>query len=140
MRNWGNAVDTRAWPRTAARARRVLLVDDDRSVRECLAMALELEGHAVVQAEDGLDALLALRCGPRPDVIVLDLEMPVMTGWEFRDAQLRDPVIAGIPVVVVSSAAGRAVDATARLAKPFRVEDLLTVIDALAAKRAGEVQ
>jgi CheY-like chemotaxis protein len=139
MRNWGNAIDTRTFARTAARASRVLVVDDDASIRECLALALEIEGHAVAQAEDGLDALLALRCGPRPDVIVLDLEMPVMTGWEFREAQLRDPELAAIPVVVVSSATGLAVHADARLAKPFRMEELLEVIDALAARRSGEV-
>jgi CheY-like chemotaxis protein len=139
MRNWGNAIDTRTWTRTLARAVRVLVVDDDAGIRDCLALALELEGHAVAQAEDGLDALLALRCGPRPDVIVLDLEMPVMTGWEFREAQLRDPELAAIPVVVVSSAAGLAVNANARLAKPFPVEDLLQVIDALTGTRAGEV-
>jgi CheY-like chemotaxis protein len=139
MRNWGNAVDTRAWPRTVSRARRVLLVDDDRGIRECLTLALEIEGHTVIQAEDGLDALLALRSGPRPDVIVLDLEMPVMTGWEFREVQLRDPDLAGIPVIVVSSAFGIAVDANAHLPKPFRVEDLLQAIEALAARRAGGV-
>jgi CheY-like chemotaxis protein len=117
----------------------VLVVDDDASVRDCLALALELEGHDVHLAEDGFDALLALRSGPRPDVIVLDLEMPVMTGWEFREAQLRDAELAEIPVVVVSSAAGIAVSADARLGKPFEVDDLLQVIEALAACRAGEV-
>src|SRR5512138_1873874 len=70
--------------RIAPRRRVVLVVDDDRDVREALALALELGGYLTVRAGDGLDALLALRTGPSPDVIVLDLEMPIMSGWDFR--------------------------------------------------------
>jgi CheY-like chemotaxis protein len=111
----------------ATRRRTVLVVDDDEMVRESLALALELEGYATVRACDGIDALLALRTGARPDVILLDLEMPLMPGWEFRERQLADPDLATIPVVVVSSSP-RAVSADRRLQKPFDLDALLRVV------------
>lgn len=103
----------------------VLVVDDDELVRESLAVALELEGYEPVLAAHGVDALLALRTGSRrPDVILLDLEMPVMPGWEFRERQLSDPELASIPVVVVSSSS-HAVRAEHRLWKPFDLDALI---------------
>jgi len=107
--------------------RTVLVVDDDELVRESLSLALELEGYTAVQAAHGIDALLALRTGARPAVILLDLEMPVMPGWEFRERQLADPALADIPVVVVSSS-HRQVSATRRLAKPFDLDALLRTV------------
>jgi CheY-like chemotaxis protein len=109
----------------------ILVVDDDRDTRECLALALELEGYRVERAVDGLDALLALRTGPLPAAIVLDLEMPSMPGPEFRAEQLRDPALAHIPVVVLSSSA-RAVEAQLRLAKPVDLDALVRAIRELA--------
>jgi CheY-like chemotaxis protein len=115
-----------------SRARRlILVVDDDREVREVVALALELEGYAVERAVDGLDALLALRCGPLPAAIVLDVEMASMAGSDFRAAQLRDPALARIPVLVLSSSA-RAVDAQLRLAKPADPDVLVRAIRELA--------
>jgi CheY-like chemotaxis protein len=115
-------------PAAVARGRGlVLVVDDDAVVREMIALVLRLEGFATLQAVDGMDALLALRTGPLPDAIVLDLEMPVMPGWEFRAAQLRDPALARIPVVVVSSST-EPVQAERRLGKPFEMEDLLRAV------------
>jgi CheY-like chemotaxis protein len=116
---------------TPRRTPTVLIVDDDREVREILALALELEGYRVERAVDGLDALLALRTGAAPDAILLDLEMPSMGGPEFRAAQLRDPALARIPVVVLSSSA-RAVDAQLRLAKPVDLDVLVRAIRELA--------
>lgn len=110
----------------------VLVVDDDELVRESLALALELEGYAAVRAAHGIDALLALRTGARPDVILLDLEMPVMPGWEFRERQLADPAFADIPVVVVSSSQ-RAVSATRRIAKPCAIDTVLRAVRELSA-------
>jgi CheY-like chemotaxis protein len=109
----------------------ILVVDDDADVRDVLALALELEGYAVERAVDGLDALLALRTGPAPAAIVLDLEMPSMAGAEFRAAQLRDPALARIPVVVLSSSA-RAVEAQLRLSKPVDLEALVRALRELA--------
>ncbi len=83
---------------------KILLVDDDESIRSSLKERLEDEGHVVATAADGQQAFRMLRRGgARPDVIILDAMMPVMNGWDFRSAQLSDPDFANIPVVVVSA-------------------------------------
>jgi len=84
------------------RARVVLVVDDDADIRDMIAQALELEGWRVVGAANGDEALRAARQGPRPDIILLDLWMPVMNGWEFMEAQHHDAALAAIPVVLIS--------------------------------------
>ncbi len=81
----------------------ILVVDDQDDGRASLAMLLELAGHAVRQARHGQEALDLLRAGPAPDLILLDLVMPVMNGWEFRRLQRQDPALAPIPVVVLSA-------------------------------------
>jgi CheY-like chemotaxis protein len=80
----------------------VLVVDDDPDIRDMIGQALELEGWSVVGAANGEEALRVARRGPRPDVILLDLMMPVMNGWEFMDEQRRDSVLATVPVVLIS--------------------------------------
>jgi CheY-like chemotaxis protein len=85
-------------------AKSVLVVDDDWQTRYALKMALEAAGHAVREAVNGEEALVLLRRGPLPDVILLDMIMPVMNGWEFREQQVRDPRMAAVPVVVFSAA------------------------------------
>ena len=106
----------------------VFVVEDDVDTRDMLGRFLELEGFHVELAANGQQALDRLRDGLKPSVILLDLMMPVMDGWQFRQQQLRDPEIADIPVVVVS-AAGRDrisnVDANAYLTKPVDLEQLL---------------
>lgn len=98
--------------------RRVLLVDDDRELRGATADLLRAEGFDVTEVENGLDALLHLRTAlPCPDAVVLDLVMPIMTGWEFREAQLADPAIAGVPVIVLSSCPADGLAFDARLEK-----------------------
>jgi two-component system response regulator MprA len=84
--------------------RRILVVDDDPDTRHLLQLVLELEGYAVDTAANGLDALHRAR-QIRPDVIVLDLMMPLMDGCGFRAAQLQDPRLAGVPVVLTSASA-----------------------------------
>jgi CheY-like chemotaxis protein len=81
----------------------VLVVEDDRDVREAIAAFLSAEGYAVTEAEHGEDALQRLRGMDRFCLILLDLFMPTMDGWRFRSEQLRDPALAGIPVVVISA-------------------------------------
>lgn len=82
----------------------VMVVDDDLGIREMLTMALEDEGYQVATASNGLDAITQLRQGMTlPCLILLDLNMPIMTGWEFRREQTHDPVLTPIPVVVVSA-------------------------------------
>jgi two-component system, chemotaxis family, chemotaxis protein CheY len=82
----------------------VMIVDDDPAVVEGLTELLEGEGYVVVAARDGLDALEQLRAGARPSVILLDLMMPRMDGWDFRQVQLLDADLRDIPIVVISAA------------------------------------
>jgi CheY-like chemotaxis protein len=106
----------------------VFIVEDDLDTREMLARFLELEGFHVESAENGKLALERLGHGTRACVILLDLMMPVMDGWQFREAQVQNAELAKIPVVVVS-AAGRdrleRIDADAYLSKPVDLEELL---------------
>lgn len=109
----------------------ILVVEDNDDVREMMAVTLELEGHEVLTAVNGRDALDKLSEGEKPCVILLDLMMPVMNGWEFRSALSRDPDLRDVPVVVVSAATGemaRRVDATAYLPKPLDMDQLLDVV------------
>lgn len=93
----------------------ILVVEDDGALRATLADTLRAEGFEVREAADGRAALDALESGLRPDLIVLDLMMPVMNGWEFRAAQLRDPDLSHIPVLVLVEA-GAEEEAVERLA------------------------
>ena len=108
-------------------SRTVLLVDDDNGIRELVARALSFDGFDVIEAANGLEALTQLRSGRRPNVIVLDLRMPVMDGWAFRIAQRADPSIAQIPVVILSGADShrfQEIDAVAALEKPISLSQL----------------
>jgi CheY-like chemotaxis protein len=113
--------------------RSVLIVDDDAALRETLADALTDEGFTVSFSVNGLEALQALRAGLRPDVILLDLMMPVMDGWRFREEQALDRELASIPVVVITAAHAlrRPIDARAIVHKPFGLEQLLGVVAGL---------
>src|SRR5262245_55573504 len=85
-------------------AKTVLLVENDPDVREAMPDVLERRGFHTLTAEHGGAALALLRAGlVKPSLILLDLTMPVMNGWEFLDAQAADPAIADIPVVVMSA-------------------------------------
>jgi CheY-like chemotaxis protein len=82
----------------------ILIVDDDNDVRSALSELLEEEGFSVNGAPNGREALALLRGGNvHPAVILLDLMMPGMDGWDFRSEQMRDPALAGVPVVIVSA-------------------------------------
>jgi len=113
---------------------RLLLVEDDTSIRLALTDMLEDEGFAVTTAINGREALDDLRQGPPPDVILLDLMMPVMDGWEFRVEQRSDPILAGIPLLAMSadlSAKARAIAADAYVRKPIDFPDLLRQLHAI---------
>ena len=110
----------------------VLVVDDDLDCRNMLATLLECAGFLVTTANDGRAALLECRRQP-PCLILLDLMMPVMTGVAFRTEQLRDPVLAQIPVVVVSARhdacdVARQLAAITCAAKPIDADALLDVV------------
>jgi CheY-like chemotaxis protein len=106
---------------------RVLIVEDDRDIREELTLLLEENDYCVLVADHGLHALEVMRAGNRPDAIILDLMMPVMDGWEFREHQKNDPDFAAIPVIV-TTASERSVDAQALLRKPVDREALLRTL------------
>jgi len=111
----------------------VLLVEDDAELRQALAEALEARGHHVVPATDGEQALRMMRT-MHPDIVVLDLMMPVMDGWQFRLAQRQDPEIAATPVVAISassSPAAAAVGADLYLQKPFTSAALVQAIESV---------
>jgi CheY-like chemotaxis protein len=118
---------------SASSSYHVLVVEDDLATREALSLFLAGQGYRVTTAEDGLAALEQLRQPPRPDLILLDLMMPVMDGWQFRREQLADPQLADIPVIVCS-ATGRldehatSLQATAYLDKPVDPAELAAVL------------
>jgi DNA-binding response OmpR family regulator len=112
---------------------RILLVDDDAEARDAIACFLELQGAAVAVAGDGEEALNALRADPLRCLILLDLNMPGMNGWEFRRRQQLLSSMAGIPVVVMSglrdlAGAIQGMSASAALRKPVEPELLLRAV------------
>jgi CheY-like chemotaxis protein len=118
----------------------ILLVQDDALTREAMALLLGAAGYAVVGAANGRDALDRLVEGERPWLILLDLEMPVMDGWEFRRRQQQVPALSTIPVVLVSSVgdlAGHAaaLGAAGYFPKPVEFDGLLGALRALAQGR-----
>jgi two-component system response regulator MprA len=82
----------------------VLIVEDDISIRRDLCELLTLEGYEVLLAENGEAALTVLRSvSSLPDLVLLDITMPIMDGWAFRAAQMQDPALAALPVVVMTA-------------------------------------
>ena len=117
----------------APHAAEILVVDDDPDIRESLREVLEDEGYAVACVGNGREALDYLHREPRPRVILLDLMMPVMDGWQFRREQQRDPSLAPIPVVVVSGTRDAARSAAALgpatcLEKPVGFDELVEAV------------
>jgi CheY-like chemotaxis protein len=112
---------------------RVLVVDDDPDLLDAIADAIRDAGHEVGTAANGQQALEALR-GHLFQLVLLDIMMPVMDGLRFRAEQLKDPAIAGIPVVVISAASPiPKIDAAAILAKPLDLGVLLATVERHAA-------
>jgi len=113
---------------------KVLLVEDDDDIREAVSDGLRSQGYEVVTAANGLIARDWLRsAGVLPDVILLDLMMPVMDGWHFRSEQLRDGTLAAIPVIILSGAGdvgkeAAALGAAGYVTKPFNIESLLGIV------------
>ena len=111
--------------------RRVLVIEDDPEMRDALVEVLKLEGYEVSSAADGAAGLQDAR-RQHPNVILLDLMMPVMSGWEFRAQQKRDPHLATVPVIVMS-AFDNDLDVDESVPKPFTLEDMLDAVRRCAA-------
>lgn len=113
--------------------RSILLVEDDTGIRDSIAECLESEGYDVAPARNGEEALRWLRNAARPDLIMVDLVMPVMNGAELIDELHGDVTLRDIPVVLMTAAAATAAmplpRANGYLAKPFELGALLDTVE-----------
>ncbi|HUH06620.1 MAG TPA: response regulator [Egibacteraceae bacterium] len=122
---------------------RVMAVDDDHVIRGLLEVNLEMEGHDVVTAVDGRDALEKVRVNP-PDLLLLDVMMPNMNGWQVAEALKADPSTRDIPIVFLSARAmdtdlrkGEELGVSAYVTKPFDPIDLMELVSRLLEGRKG---
>ncbi len=109
----------------------VLLVEDNDDVREMMALALQLGGHEVWAARDGREALALLHDRRRPALILTDLMMPVMNGWELKAELVRDPELADVPIVAVSAVPADQLprlDGMDLVPKPVDIDELLDLV------------
>lgn len=111
----------------------ILIVEDDDGVGEALVSILRDEGYVAEIASNGAAALRRLAARPLPTLILLDLMMPQMNGWEFRRLQLQDPAIAAIPVLLLTGAgtAAKSIDelhVAGTIEKPVELETLLAEV------------
>jgi len=112
----------------------VLVVDDDAEIRQALAELLEDEDYGVLLAANGKEAIDLVVAGMKPDVILLDVMMPVMDGWHFLSARLKHPDLVEVPIIIIS--AGQEAEREARkvgvfevVKKPLHVDDLIHRIE-----------
>jgi protein-histidine pros-kinase len=130
----GTGIDHGARDDEQARPKRVLVIDDDASIRDLVDLALSDQGYEVIAASDG-QAALALVERTTPDVILLDMHLPVLDGWAFADTYRAQPG-PHAPIIVCTAARDAAtsaaeIQATAYLAKPFAVKDLCGLVNRL---------
>lgn len=119
---------------------RVMAVDDDHVILGLLQVNLDMEGHEMIAAVDGREALDKVR-QDRPDLILLDVMMPNVDGWQVAEELKRDEVTAGIPVVVLSARAmeadvhrGTELGVDSYVTKPFDPVDLMELVNRLLAR------
>ncbi len=110
---------------------RVLVVDDETDIRQAVSEILADEGYQVAGASDGAEALAQVRAF-HPQLVLLDLMMPGMSGWEFLRAQKGDPELREIPVIVLSALGGErsSIEAAGQgfIEKPFDLDELLQTV------------
>jgi CheY-like chemotaxis protein len=111
----------------------ILVVEDDTSIRELIVELLESEGYSVASAINGLEGIKHLEAKGNPDLILIDLMMPVMDGYTFRNEQLKNDVWANIPTVVMSAEANakekmKNFNITAFLSKPVELDTILKTV------------
>jgi CheY-like chemotaxis protein len=114
--------------------KRILVVEDDNSIRELLVELLQSEGYEVASAVNGLEGLKYLQTQKNPDLILIDLMMPVMDGYAFRTEQMKNAQWSKIPVVVMSAEANakekmKSFGITAFLAKPVELDTILKTVE-----------
>jgi CheY-like chemotaxis protein len=119
-------------PRAAAKL--ILVVEDDPDLAQLVAEVLESAGYRTAIAGNGVEALNQLRMSTHPDLILLDMMMPVMDGWKFREEQCKEPALASIPVVTVTAdgdARGKAaaIQAAGYVTKPITIDSLLDAVE-----------
>lgn len=115
-------------------SKRILIVEDDTSIRELLVELLESEGYFVSSAVNGLEGLKQLETESNPNLILIDLMMPVMDGYTFRSEQLKNNAWAKIPTVVMSAEANakeklKSYNITAFLSKPVELDTILQTVE-----------
>lgn len=111
--------------------RTILVVEDDADIQETFRLVLEDEGFAVATAANGREALSLLETGLDPCVVLVDLMMPVMNGWELIERMRGSVAFATLPVVVVTAAGdaqGMPTGVSHTLRKPVRLEKLLEIV------------
>jgi CheY-like chemotaxis protein len=108
----------------------ILIVEDDIGLLDALSDLLEIAGYPIWRAQNGREALDFLRTPPRPAIILLDLNMPVMNGWQFLAQKRNDPALVKVPVLAMSGASmERPQGAAGFLRKPISAPALLKVIE-----------
>ena len=111
-------------------SRFVLIVDDDPNLLEVTRFVIESEGMAVETARNGQEALAVLRDHRLPGLVLLDLMMPVMNGWEFLNEVAKDPLLKAIPVVALTAAENAQAPGAVRiLRKPMDLGALIQVVE-----------
>jgi len=109
----------------------IMVVDDDEDVREALFEVLVETGHRAIQADGGEAALETLRAGSRPDLVLVDLNMPGLDGQRLRQHMLEDPELAPIPFIFLTASRprpGTLPEGSVLATKPISVDDLVTLI------------
>jgi CheY-like chemotaxis protein len=106
----------------------ILVVEDNEDVREALIKILEINGYSAAPAGNGREALEYLKASALPKVIILDLQMPEMDGWQFRAAQKKDARLASVPVIVSTAFSEPGIEANEVLIKPIDIRRLLRVV------------
>jgi DNA-binding response OmpR family regulator len=125
------------FPDVLGASRTIVVADDDRDIRELLANRLESAGYSVVQAEDGVGALALIR-NALPQLVLLDVSMPLLSGLDVLQAMKADEELSGIPVILLTGKSdenevvvGQAMGAVNYVVKPFSPKEVVLLIEQL---------